>query len=204
MVEFLIGSCVSIGDYGAGSISTERQAAQNYNLANRVKITDIEDLGDGNSAVYVDSESTFDTTLTTTITTYPWNTGGCDNVLGVDGSPYNNLSGKEPFIINGIETMAGGYEVLQNLIISNNSTDNRIDVYANYDCKTYATSITTAYDLVGQLAQTNNTWKYGSKMVIPNNHPSVILITEAEGSSTTGTGDGIYTNQPSAGGTRIS
>jgi hypothetical protein len=200
--NLLVGSCVSIGDYGDGTISADRNLAQNYNLANRVNITDIVDLGDGNSAVYVDSPSVFNTTLTTAITTYPWYTGSCDNVLGQDGSPNSNTSGKEPFIINGIEMMVGGYEVLQNLIILNNAADNRIDVYANYDCTTYATSVTSAYDLVGQLAQTNNSWKYGSKMVIPRNHPSVILITEAEASSTTGTGDGIYTNPPSAGGTR--
>ena len=201
--ELLVGSTVSIGDYGIGSINTDRQSAQNYNKANRVNITEIVDLGDGNSAVYVDSTVLFDTTLATTITTYPWNSGGCDNVLGVDGSPYNNLSGKEPFIINGIEMMVGGYEVLQNLIISNNAVDNRIDVYVNYDCKTYATSITSAYDLVGQLAITNNAWQYGSKMVMTNNHPTVILITETNASSTTGTGDAIYTNPPSVGGTRV-
>ncbi len=201
--NLLVGSCVSIGDYGDGTISADRNSAQNYNLANRVNIIDIVDLGDGNSAVYVDSPSIFDTTLTTTITTYPWYTGSCDNVLGQDGSPNSNTSGKEPFVINGIEMMIGGYEVLQNLIVLNNAADNRIDVYANYDCTTYATSVTSAYDLVGQLAQTNNSWKYGSKMVIPRNHPSVILITEAEASSTTGTGDGIYTNPPSAGGTRV-
>ena len=201
--NLLVGSCVSIGDYGAGTISTDRQQAQNYNIANRVDITDIVDLGDGNSAVYVDSDVDFDTTLTSTITTYPWNTGACDNVLGQDGSPYSNTSGKEPFIINNIEMCVGAYEVIQNLIILNNDIDNRIDVYANYDCMTYSTFITSAYDLVGQLVQTDNTWKYGSKMIIPENHPSVILVTEAEASSTTGTGDGIYTNSPSTGGTRV-
>ena len=199
--NLVIGSTVSIGDYTTGIINADRQLTQNYNKANRVNIVSIVDLGNGNSAVYINS-SNFDTTLTTTITTYPWNSGGCDSVLGQDGSPYNNLSGKEPFIINGIEMMVGGYEILQNLIIVNNSVDNRIDVYANYDCMTYTTSITDDYDLVGQLAQTNNTWQYGSKMTIAQNHPSVILVTETNASSTTGTGDGIYTNPPSVGGTR--
>jgi hypothetical protein len=198
----LVGSTVSIGDYGEGSISTDRQLAQNYNKANRVNITSIEDLGDGNSAVYVDSEL-FDTTLTTTITTYPWNSGGCDDVLGSDGSPYNPLSGKEPFVINGIEMMVGGYEVIQNLIIHNDAADNRTDVYVNYDCKTYSTSPTAAYELIGQIATTNNAWQYGSKMVTPEGHPSVILVTETNGSSTTGTGDGIYTDPPSNGGYQV-
>ena len=161
------------------------------------------DLGDGDSAIYVDSAEVFDTTLTTTITTYPWSSGGCDNVLGQDGSPYDNQSGKEPFILNGIEMIVGGYEVLQNLIIHNNSVDNRTDVYANYDCKTYATSPNVDYDLVGQIATTDGSWKYGSKMVITDTHPSIILVTETEASSTTGTGDGIYTDPPSSGGHRV-
>ena len=159
------------------------------------------DLGDGNSAVYVNS--LFDTTLTTTITTYPWNTGACDNVLGQDGSPYSNTSGKEPFIINGIEMGNGGYEVIQNKIIYNNNTDPenyKIQLYVCYDCTKYSTSPTADYDLVEyELAQTQESWKYISKIGIDPNHPSVLVPIEANASSTTGFGDGIYTNTPTTG-----
>ena len=196
----IVGSTVSIGDFGTGSISTDRQQVQNYNKAERVNITDIVDLGDGNSAIYVDSMATFDTTLTTTITTYPWNSGSCDNVLGTDGSPYSNTSGKEPFIMNKIEMMVGGYEVLQNLIIYNDNTDvnnYKIQVFACYDCAKYSTSQNENYDLVGyELVQTDQAWKYLSKVGIDPNHPSVLVPIEAEASSTTGFGDGIYTNTP--------
>ena len=199
----LVGSCVSIGDYGDGSISSDREQLQNYNIANRVNITDIVDLGDGNSAVYVDSGATFDTTLTTTITTYPWNIGSCDNVLGQDGSPYSNLSGKEPFIINDIEMMVGGYEILQNKIIYNNNTNSenyKIQVYVCYDCTKYSTSPTVNYDLVGyELVQTNGSWKYISKIGIDSNHPSILVPVEAEASSTQGFCDGVYTEVPTTG-----
>ena len=200
--NLLIGSTVSIGDYTGGSSSTDRQAAVNYNLANRVLVTEIEDVGGGNSAVYVASD-TFDTTLNTTITTYPYNSGYCDSVLGRDGSPVNPLSGKEPFIINGIEIMIGGYEVIQNLIIQNNATDNRIDVYVNYDASTYATSITSAYTLAGQIASTNNVWQYISEIDMPQDHSSVILPIATDASSSTGFADGLYSNPPSTGGTRV-
>ena len=203
--NLLIGSCVSVGDYGVGEIKNDRGSAQNYNLANRVNITDIADLGDGNSVVYVDSD-TFDTTLTTTITTYPWASGACDNVLGQDGSPTAPTSGKEPFIINGIEMCIGGYEVLQNLIIYNNNTDldnYRIQVFACYDCTKYATAQNADYDLVGyELAQTNNTWGYISAIKIDPLHPSIMVVTEVVASSTTGFGDGAYTNSPTTG-TRV-
>jgi hypothetical protein len=184
-------------------MSADRQLSQNYNKANRINITDIVDLGDGNSAVYVDAENTFDTTLTTTISTYPWNSGACDNVLGQDGSPYSNTSGKEPFIINGIEMGNGGYEVIQNKIIYNNNTDPenyKIQLYVCYDCTKYSTSPTADYDLVEyELAQTGESWKYISKIGIDLNHPSILVPIEANASSTTGFGDGLYTNAPTTG-----
>jgi hypothetical protein len=189
---------VSIGN----ATTTDRASASVHDLADRVKITAIVDLGDGTSAVYVDSVNPiqFDTTLSTKISTMPWNSGGCDDVLGQDGSPYNNLSNKEPFIINGIEVMVGGYEVIQNLIINNDNADienYKIEVYACYDCHNYATSITSDYDLVGyQLAQTNNSWLYLSKIGIDENNPSVIVPIETDAGSTTGFADGIYTNSP--------
>lgn len=201
--NLIVGSCVSIGDYSTGTISDDRGNAQNYNKADRVKITKIEDLGNGNSAVYVDSANTFDTTLTTTITTYPWQTGACDNVLGADGSPYSNSSGKEPCMINGIEFMVGGYEVIQNLIIYNDNTDMNdynIKVYACYDCKKYATSPTSDYDLISyRIAKTNEVWQYITKIGIDFKHPSVIVPIEVGGSSTTGFADGLYSNKPVTG-----
>ncbi|HZK23816.1 MAG TPA: hypothetical protein VFC74_00310 [Oscillospiraceae bacterium] len=197
--NLLLGSTVSIGDYGDGSINADRAAAQNFNIANRVKVTDIVDLGDGRSAVYVDVDS-FDTTLSTTIATYPWASGACDDVLGQDGSPYSNSSGKEPFIINGIEMMVGGYEVIQNLIIYNNNTDSddyKIQVFVCYDCTKYATSPNEYYNLVAhELVQTDQVWKYASKLDIDNNHPSVLIPIEAEASSTTGFADGVHTSTP--------
>ena len=200
--NLLVGSTVSIGDYGDGAISVDRSKAQNFNLANRVNIVNIVNLEDGNSAVYVDSNNEFNTTLTTTITTYPWNSGSCDNVLGQDGSPTSNTAGKEPFIINGIEMMVGGYEVLQNLIIYNNNTDTnnyKIQVFACYDCTKYSTKSapTADYDLIGyEIAQTNESWEYISKIGIDINHPSVLVPIEAEANSSTGFADGLYTNKP--------
>ncbi len=201
--NLVLGSCVSIGDYGTGTISSDRSSAQNYNIAERVNIINIEDLGGGNSAIYVDVSTPFTTTLKTTITTYPWRSGGCDNVLGQDGSPTSNTSGKEPFIINGIETMVGGYEILQNLIIYNNNTDvenYKVQVYACYDCHNYATSPDSNYDLIAkELAKTNSSWSYITKVEVDDNHPSVLIASEAGGSSSTGFADGLYTNSPTTG-----
>ena len=169
-----------------------------------MKITSITALPDGlNSAVNVDAPA-FDTNATTTITTVPWGSGACDNVLGNDGSPISNTSGKEPLIINGIETMVGGYEVIQNLMIYNDNTDPlnyKIKVYACYDAKLYkAGSPSADYKLLSVLmAQTNNTWQYISKLGVDPNHPTALIPVAATASSTTGFADGIYTNAPTTG-----
>ena len=201
---FVVGSTVSIGDYGAGTISADQGAAQNYNLADRVKILSITDLGDGNSAVNVNSLAPFNTSLTTTILPYPWISGGCDNLLGTDGSPSNPTLGKEPFCINGIERMVGGYEILQNLMIYNNNTDPlnyKIQLYACYDCTKYNKSAHNAnYSLVNkELVKTGSAWMYLSEIAFDPLHPSIPVPVNAAASSTTGFGDGVYTNAPVTG-----
>nr|WP_321303333.1 hypothetical protein [uncultured Trichococcus sp.] len=200
----VVGSRVSIGNYAGGTKTDDRGSALVHNVANRVKITSITALPDGlNSAVNVDVPA-FDTNATTTITTVPWGSGACDNVLGNDGSPISNTSGKEPLIINGIETMVGGYEVIQNLMIYNDNTDPldyKIKVYACYDSKLYkAGSPSADYKLLSVLmAQTNNTWQYISKLGVDPNHPTALIPVAAAASSTTGFADGIYTNAPTTG-----
>lgn len=200
----IVGSRVSIGNYVGFAKTDDRASALVHNIANRVKITNIEALPDGlNSAVYVDAPI-FDTNATTTITTLPWASGACDNVLGNDGSPNSNTSGKDPLIINGIETMVGGYEVIQNLMIYNDNTDPlnyKIKVYTCYDAKLYTAGSPSAnYKLLSVLmAQTNNTWQYISKLGVDPNHPTALIPIAATASSTTGFSDGIYTNAPTTG-----
>lgn len=197
----VVGSRVSIGNYAGGTKTDDRGNALVHNVANRVKITSIVALPDGlNSAVNVDAPA-FDTNATTTISTVPWGSGACDKVLGNDGSPISNTSGKEPLIINGIETMVGGYEVIQNLMIYNDNTDPldyKVKAYACYDAKLYkAGSPSADYKLLSVLmAQTNNTWQYISKLGVDPNHPTALIPVAATASSTTGFADGIYTNTP--------
>ena len=92
------------------------------------------------------------------------------------------------------------------MIIYNNNTDPtdpdnyKIQVYACYDCRKYATSPTADYDLVGhELVQTDQAWKYISKIGIDPVHPTVMVPVEAEASSTTGFADGVYTSTPVTG-----
>ena len=125
----LVGSSVSIG-YGTGQgslVITDENYPSAHAYADDVKILKIEDYDTDNSAVYVDAPDTFDTTpvvLSDTLTssvflsTMHWHSGACDDVLGPDGSPTNCLSGKEPFVLSGVEFGHGGFTVLSDVIMS--------------------------------------------------------------------------------------
>ena len=125
----VVGSTVSIGNATALSGNNPTDDRSNAGLhakANRVIITKIEDYDSNNSAVYVDNGGTkFSTGSTmvgstevkTTIVTMPWHTGACDNVLGSCGSPNSNTSGKDPYILFGVEMFLGFYEVISNVIL---------------------------------------------------------------------------------------
>lgn len=198
----VVGSRVSIGDLGT-TVTVDRNNALLHNVRNRVMITGIEPLADGvNSAVNLDT-TPFDVTSTMRISTVPWGSGACDNVKGVDGSPVNGKSNKEPILINNIEMLHGGYEVIQNLMIYNDNTDPanyQIKVFICYDCTKYATTATSDYYLVSkQLVQTNNTWSYIATCEVDPNHPSVMVPSVGGASSSTGFGDGVYTNLPVTG-----
>lgn len=105
----IIGSRVSIGL--PASTSLDRGQAYMHNIADSARITHIEEIDDANSAIYVDTDDTFDVSEGTYLTTMHWHAGTTDHVLGNDGSPVSNTSGKYPMKIQGIECMVGGCEV---------------------------------------------------------------------------------------------
>lgn len=200
--SLVVGSRVSIGDLGA-TVTVDRASALLHNVRNRVMISGIEPLADGvNSVVNLDT-TPFDVTSTMRISTVPWGSGACDNVKGVEGSPINGKSNKEPLLINGIEMLHGGYEVLQNVMIYNDNAnpDNyEIKVFICYDCTKYATTATADYELLSKrLVQTNNAWSYLATCEVDPQHPSLMVPSVTGASSSTGFGDGVYTNSPVTG-----
>ena len=171
--------------------------------ANRVVITAIEDYDGSNSAVYVDNGGTkFSTASTmindsvespTYISTMPWRTGTCDDVLGSCGSPVSNTNSKYPYILFGVEMFLGFYEVISNVIMK--ITDHVMTPQICYDCTKLATSVTEDYVAVGySVADTDSTWKYISKLGYDPDNPCVRHGVEVNASSSTGYADGQYTN----------
>lgn len=116
--NLLVGSSVIVGDVGGGT-STDRNTASMYKLAKNVRIKSIVSVtvsGTVYKAVNLDTDTPFDVTTDTYISTMPWWSGSCDDVQGVDGSPTSCTNGKEPFIIQGLESQPGAYAVVADII----------------------------------------------------------------------------------------
>ncbi len=197
---FPIGCCVSIGEMGS---STNKDRSQSYmhNLANRVKVTKIEALNDdsGNYALYVDNGGvTFNTSVTTCVSTMPWHTGSTDKVKGTCGSPYSNTNGKEPFKFLGIEFALGQYVVRSDVIL-NGVYDAEADtyqqeIYTCYDCKYFATEINKHYKMLGYvIPDSGNAWKYIKNLGFDVNFPHIRMASEYGGDSNKRFGDAVHT-----------
>ncbi len=201
---YVIGSYVSIGDVGSNT-NKDRYFSYIHNKAYSVKVTKIEDVDDSNAAVYVNAPEAFDTTLTTWITTMPWNSGATDEVAGSDGSPNSNTNGKDPYKIQGIETCIGAYEVLGNVvmdIVTGADGNPARDVYVCEDASTLSSNIATVRanykKAISQVAYTAANWKYITEETTDPNL-GIMIPTKVGGGSTTGFADGLYTDTGASG-----
>lgn len=203
--NLVVGSSVSIGNattLSGDSPNIDRSNSGMHAKANRVVITAIEDYDESNSAVYVDNGGTkFSTASTmingsvespTYISTMPWKTGACDNVLGSCGSPVSNTNSKYPYILFGVEMFLGFWEIISNVILK--ITSHVMVPYICYDCTKLATSVTEDYKAVGySVVNTQATYKYISKLGYDPDNPCVRHAVEVNATSSTGYGDGHYT-----------
>lgn len=204
--NLIVGAVVSIGNATALSNDApniDRGQSGMHAKANRVKIVKIEDYDDNNSAVYVDNGgTTFSTapnvvsgvTCPTYISTMPWYTGACDDVLGSCGSPTSNTGGKEPYILFGVEMSLGYWEPKGNTVMK---VENHVmRPYICYDCTkmTTAGATTADWEALGyEIPDCGASWKYISELGYDANHPEVRYAIEVSATSSTGYADGCYT-----------
>lgn len=200
--KFLIGSCVLVGDSGDASKAPDRGDAVAYNLCDSAKILDIVEVDAENKALVLDIASNITTTATTWVSTIHWESGFSDDILGRDGCPCQTKSQISsmlyPSVIQGIELMVGGYEVLGNTFMDIVDGLTR-DVYVCIDSTKLTTNVTTAKETYVKLAkqmtvERHNEWNYGTEIFIDTeNGMNIITKAGASGSSTnTGFCDGIY------------
>ena len=188
---FVVGSCVSLGS------TNDRAKAAAYDVCDITKILSIEDVmvdGTAYKAVNLDTETPFNTTTATYIVAHPWQTGSTDDVLGNDGSPTNNTSGKEPFKIQGIEVMLGMYEVLGDITTYEDATVG-YTVYADrlaadiVKSKAGANAVTLGIIPKEEAAA----WKYNAELNWDaNDQESYMIPTQFNGTSTTGYRSATY------------
>lgn len=205
--NLVVGGTVSIGNAnalnGEGKPNNDRGQSGLHAKANKVRITKIEDYDDNNSAVYVDNggqkfstapTSVSGVTCETIISTMPWNTGGCDDVLGSCGSPVSNSSGKEPYILFGVEMSSGFWEPKGNTVMK---IENHVmRPYICYDCTKMTTAGATTDDWVAlgyAIPDNKGNWKYISKLGYSADDPEVRYPVEVAATSSTGYADGLYT-----------
>ena len=207
--NLVVGSYASIGyaSVDKGAITMDRGYSSFHAYADDVKILKIEDYDSNNSAVYMDAPAVFNTKPVTLndaltspvyLTTMHWWSGTCDDVQGPDGSPSSCTSGKEPYVLSGVELAHGGYTVVSDVILSgvyDSETDTHtLTPYIVHDSRKIANNkLTDDYTKVGfTLPGTDNNWVYISKEGYDSYFPWLQLPTEVNASSSTGFADGLH------------
>ena len=208
-----VGSSVLVGNYG-GNKDRGNSDMQKITTSAGAKIVSIETVsvsGTDYAAVNLDVSSTFDTvangadkTGTTYLSTFHWPSGSCDGVMGNDGSPVDCKSGKYPAELQGIEYMAGGYEVLADTILRlhKSTTDGAYVTRLAIVSKSaqQAASVTNNYKEPVNLLFTQPSdvagWKYISHMYFVD---GAFFPRRYAASSSTGARDGLYTEKDVAG-----
>lgn len=140
----VINSGMQLGTNTTGANNTDRGNILSRDIFYDEQITRIETYDDGHKAVYFDNVTeTFDTTTSCLLSTSHWWAGACDDVYG-DGSPINCTSGKEPFVIQGIELGYGFFDIVGNEIFANKDGLGW-DLYVNYDSRNETTGVNSRY-----------------------------------------------------------
>lgn len=189
--NLVVGSAIDVGD------GSDRQNASSYAVASSAVILSIEAYDDNNSRVNLNLAAGITTTTSNKINTIVWRSGSCDNVLGVDGSPTNCTSGKEPFIIQGIECMVGAYEVYADAIFKLESADGVFKI-TPWICKKASeitnNAIGSAYKALSYslTPPTSAGWRYISSMGFDPAHPCANFPDGLDANSNTGYRAGFY------------
>lgn len=208
--NLLVGSSVIVGDVGSGT-STDRYVASMYKCAKNVRILSIVSTVVEETTYYavnLETDTAFDTTTDTYISTMPWWSGSCDDVLGVDGSPTSCTNGKEPFIIQGLESQIGAYAVVADIIdtitVSEDSTTMTINPATVRLAKNIAQSKSANYvDTNKPLTipkPANWAWHFIGDLAYDKAHPEFTLPSIIDNGANSGNGFKSAVAVPPSGG----
>lgn len=194
--EYVVGSSVSLGS------SQDRASTACYDVCGITRVAAVTSVtvnGVEYGAVELDASSPFDTVAGATyIIVHPWYTGATDEVKGNDGSPYDNLSGREPFKLQGIEVMNGTNEAAADTsayLRSNNTTQIRVRRLAE-----------GSYTIIGTVPNGGAAtgWQYISELNWAENDPETYLCYTSSGATeTTGYCSKWYQSKRNSAGERL-
>ena len=213
-----VGCYVSVG-YGSndnGSVNNDRGISTIHKYADDVKILRIEDMDDGNKAVYLDVSTGFNTTpvaLTDSLSapiimsSMHMYTGETNKVIGKhNGSAVSNSSGRHSYRVQGVEYALGAYIVASDSVMVFKS-DYSKDVYVAPKGTAHSTSETTiknTYKLIGNIPASSDgkgfDYWIGDIAIDEETggwHPSAIGSSSAQGM-----GDMLWAGGASTSGTR--
>lgn len=200
--RYHIGSYVSVGEeYNPGK-APDRNRDEAHSLCDSVEILDIVEVDVENKALILDISNTITSTATTWVSTMHWRSGFSDKIKGIDGCACETKSQISslhyPSVIQGIECMVGGYEVLGNTFMDIVDGTHR-DVYVCNDSTKLTTDVNTAKQNYIKLPKQmsvdkNSAWQYIAEMSFDvDNGMNIITQAGASGSgSNTGYADGVY------------
>lgn len=188
-----VGCAVMVGTTTVAS--RDRGNADAYDLADQATVLSKEAVGDSDVRLVLDCDP-FTSAVGQLVSTAPWNPGA---TLGVqyDGSPTSNTSGREPFVLQGIELMVGVLEWLGDVMVK--SAGEGWKAFLCPDTKKSSTGVTSDYAEIYAYADKDaEGWSYPKAMVKSG---GVYMPRGWGASTTTGTGDGTYYLKASATGT---
>lgn len=209
---FPVGASVSIG-YKYGGSNLDRYYSTVSIYADNVKIIKKVALDDNNTALYLDTNTPFNTANTSSgavfCSTMHWRSGFSDDILGRDGCPCDTKSeltnGKFPIVIQGIECMVGGYETYGNAFMDIVDATGKREVYIQNDASQLTTDIATAKSTYKKspyaIQPTSiNSWNYITKIDFDLANGAFIQTNSGQSGSSTGSGfaDGLYVDGASS------
>lgn len=207
--NIIVGSTMLVGTY-AGNADRWQDALRNISGDHGFIVKSKENVtvnGVTYTAINFDTETTFNTvgdgTATsgnTIISTFHWRNGTCNDVLGNDGSPANPNTGQYPAMLQGIEYSVGGYEVMADVILSEDTSE--YSVYITDDVSNQSKNSVANYIDTGlrSVKPSSGAWQYIKKLGFAKGVFFGIDTTGA--SSSTYTRDGFYKDAASATGLR--
>ena len=176
--NLVIGSYVSIGD-ALENTNLDRGASYMRDIADKVMILRTEAIdATGNSRVYLDT-APITCTETTYLSTMPWGSGSCDDVLGHDGYIANN--GRCPFVLGGVEDTIGAYYISLNEIW-NKEAGTVVSYYTRRNAAWSSTAV--GYEKIATFDMVNTTDAWIGDI-------DVDLVTGVQWPRTYGSGDSV-------------